>query len=83
MGWGNESLFAGYGSHDQDGHHAHIWLEPFKNLLLQNQRNQRVNDLVALYVDIGPIILCSNDDPRLTLTYFTARSNLISYAFIW
>ena len=23
-----------------------------------------------------PIIVCSNDDPGLTLTYFTARSNL-------
>ena len=32
---------------------------------------------------LGPIIVCSNDDPRLTLTYFTARSNLVSYAFIW
>ena len=25
----------------------------------------------------------SNDDPGLTLTYFTARSNLVSYAFVW
>ena len=24
MGWGNENLFAGSRSHDQDGHHAHI-----------------------------------------------------------
>ena len=32
--------------------------------------------------DLGPIIVCSNDGPRLTLTYFTARSNLVSYAFI-
>ena len=24
----------------------------------------------------------SNDDPGLTLTYFTARSNLVSYAFV-
>ena len=29
---------------------------------------------------LGPIIVCSNDDPRWTLTYFTARSNLVSYA---
>ena len=27
--------------------------------------------------------VCSNDDPELTFTYFTARSNLISYGFIW
>ena len=32
---------------------------------------------------LGPIIVCSNDDPRLTLTYFTARSNVVPYAFIW
>ena len=24
-----------------------------------------------------------NDDPGLTLTYFTARSNLVPYAFVW
>ena len=28
-------------------------------------------------------MVCSNVDPRLTLTYFTARSNLVPYAFIW
>ena len=28
-------------------------------------------------------LVCSNDDPGLTLTYFTARSNLVSYAFVW
>ena len=27
--------------------------------------------------------ICSNDDPRLTLTYFTGRSNLVPYAFVW
>ena len=27
--------------------------------------------------------ICSNDDLGLTLTYFTARSNLVSYAFVW
>ena len=27
--------------------------------------------------------VCLNDDPRLTLTYFTARSNLVPYAFVW
>ena len=25
----------------------------------------------------------SNDDPGLTLAYFTARSNLVPYAFVW
>ena len=27
--------------------------------------------------------VCSNDDTELTLTYFTARSNLIPYACVW
>ena len=26
--------------------------------------------------------VCSNDDPGLTLTYVTGRSNLITYAFV-
>ena len=36
LGRGNEILFAAFGSHDQDGRHAHIWKKPFKNLLLHN-----------------------------------------------
>ena len=28
------------------------------------------------------MIVCSNDDPRVTLTYFTAMSNLVTYAFL-
>ena len=27
---------------------------------------------------LKPIIVCSNDDPGVTLTYFTARSNLVT-----
>ena len=27
--------------------------------------------------------ICSDDDAGLTLTYFTARSNLVPYAFVW
>ena len=27
--------------------------------------------------------ICSNDDPGLTLTYFTARSNFVPYVFVW
>ena len=31
---------------------------------------------------LQPIIFCSNDDPGVTLTYFTARSNLLTWAFL-
>ena len=27
--------------------------------------------------------VCQDDDPGLTLTYFTVRSNLVPYAFVW
>ena len=27
--------------------------------------------------------ICSTDDHGLTLTYFTARTNLVLYAFVW
>ena len=27
--------------------------------------------------------VCSNDDPGLTLSYFTAMSNMVPYAFVW
>ena len=27
--------------------------------------------------------VCSKDDPRLTLTYFRARSSLVPYGFVW
>ena len=31
----------------------------------------------------GAYQVCSKDDPRLTLTYLTSRSNLLPYAFKW
>ena len=30
-----------------------------------------------------PFIICVNHDPRLTLTYFTTRSNFATKAFTW
>ena len=35
-----------------------------------------------LHRGLQPIIVCSNDDPGVTLTYFTARSNFETYAFL-
>ena len=34
------------------------------------------------YWGLQPILVCSNDDTGMTLTYFTARSNLATYAFL-
>ena len=27
--------------------------------------------------------ICSNNEPGLTLTYFTARSNLVPFVYVW
>ena len=40
--------------------------------------NVGIQDRVLEYYQV-----CSNDDPGLTLTYFTARSNLVPFAFVW
>ena len=39
------------------------------------------NKLGMKHMGLQPIIVCSNDDPGLTLTNFTARSNLVTLAF--
>ena len=54
-----------------------IYGKKLKNLLI---RNQKSNDCESWYAASGAR---SNDCPGLTLTYFTARSNLIPYAFVW
>ena len=48
----------------------------------------RTKKLMTLKLGIQHQVLkyyqvCSNDDPGLTLTYFTARSNLVPYVFVW
>ena len=55
---------------------------PIKNLLLQNQK---ADDLGTWYVAFGVLGLSSlfKNDPRLTLTYLTSRSNLLPIAFKW
>ena len=59
-----------------------IYVKNLKNLLL---RNQNADYLEHLYATSGAQVLprLFNDDPGLTLTYFTARSNLVPYAFVW
>ena len=35
------------------------------------------------HLGLGHYQICSNDDPWLAMTYFTARSNSGSWAFVW
>ena len=66
-------------SHDQDGSHAHIWL----NIFFSGTKRPMTLKLGIQHCVIEFYQVCSNDDPGLTLTYFTARSNVVPYAFVW
>ena len=54
----------------------------FKYLILQNQKSY---DLEILHVGFGHKLykVYINDDPGLTLTYFTARSNWVTCKLNW
>ena len=54
-----------------------IYGKNFKNLLLQNLK---AHDLETWYAAWGAQVLPNNDTG---LTYFRARSNLVTYAFVW
>ena len=43
-------------------------------------QNHQADCLETWYValGLGPIIICSNDDPGMTMTYFIPRSNLVT-----
>ena len=59
-----------------------IYGKPVKNVFSGSKR------LMTLKLGMHHRVLeyyqiCSNNDPRLTLTYFTARSNFVPFAFVW
>ena len=56
-----------------------------KSLKKSSSPQPKLDDLESWYaaVSAGVLPSCSNVDPRLTLSYFTARSNLVPYAFVW
>ena len=51
--WGDESMLKYSWSHDQDGHHAHVWYKAFKNLVW----NQKANTLGSWYVTLWMCVL--------------------------
>ena len=80
--WGNECFFKWFWLHDQDGRHAHIWLEPLEIFYSGTERPMTLKLGMQHWV-LKYYQFCSSDAPWLTLTYFTARSNLVTYAFVW
>ena len=73
LGWGNESLFKCPG-HMTKMATMPIYGKNLKKSSLEPKGRWPWN----LVCSIG----CSNDDTGLTLTYFTARSDLVPYGFI-
>ena len=53
------------------------------NLFFSGTKKPLALGLGMQHLGCGPYQICTNDESRLTLTYFMARSNLISNAFIW
>ena len=81
-GIGERNVFKWSRSHDQDGRHAHMWLKHEKIFFSGTKRLMTMK--VCMHHQVLKYYqIYSNDDPVLTLTYFTTRSNLVLYAFVW
>ena len=58
-------------------------IKTLEKLLLKNQKVDDCLNVGMQHRVLEYYQICSNDDPGLTLTYFTARSNLVPCAFVW
>ena len=56
-----------------------LWKNPLK--IFSRTRRLMALGLGMLHLGCGAYQICSNDEPRLTLTYLTSRSNLLPNAF--
>ena len=75
-----------YGDTVTPGHMTNMATMPiYDKNLKKSSSGTKTDDLESWYVAsvLEYYQVCSNDDPGLTLTYFTARSNLAPYAFVW
>ena len=81
MGWGNESLFNWSRSQDQYGRHSYIW-EKHEKIFFSGTKRPMTLKICMQHWMLKYYHICSNDDPGLTLTYFTARSNMVPYAYV-
>ena len=82
MGRGNESLYKWSRSHDQDAAKPmsiEVKKKPFKYPL--QTKNPMILKLCMQPRGLKLYKVYINDDPGLTLTYFTPRSNLVTYMY--
>ena len=82
MGWGNESCSNGPGHMTKVAAMA-IYGKNLKKIFFSGTERQMTLNFGMHHWVLEYYQVCSNDDPCMTLTYFTARSNLVPYAFVW
>ena len=71
----------GIGHMTQDGRHAHIWYKPSKIFSYKTNRFM-IMKLGMKHYELKLYTVYINDDPELTLTYFTTISNLAKHVFV-
>ena len=59
-----------------------IYVKTLKNPFSRT-RCPRILQLAKQLRELLLYNVCINDDPGMTMTYLTARSNLVTYAFDW
>ena len=80
MGWGDESC--------SNGHMTKMAATPIYGSNFKKSSSPGPKRPMTLKLGMQHQVLkyyqvCSNNVPELTLTYFTARSDLVPYAFVW
>ena len=60
-----------------------LYGKTFLNIFFSRTKRPLALGLDMWHWGCRPYQICANDESRLTLTYFMARSNMIPNAFIW
>ena len=60
-----------------------IYGKNFKKIIFSGTKESMTLKFGMQYRVLEYYQACPTDDPELILTYFTARSNLVPYAFVW
>ena len=82
MGWKSESEYKWFMSHDKMATMSIFAKKTFKIFFSGTERPMNLK-LGMLHRVLEYYQVCSNDALGLTLTYFTARSKLVPYSFVW
>ena len=82
MGWGTKVCSNGPG-HMTKMAAMPIYGKNLKKIFFSGTKRPMILKLGMQYRVLEYYQVYSNGDPGLTLIYFTARSNLIPYAFVW